>query len=197
MNIEELKESIIWNFSTHWELNDKAHQKAHFEEVFQCGLIINGRLNLGFDQKLILFGAYFHDLFAWSRLNHHVLSSEFIENTDHPFILEHLNKEQRVLVASGCREHRASYTGAFSNAFSELINAADRGIPGHVEEMISRSHLYWMKTFPDLSKSERRVGVISHIKEKFGSDGYARYPKLYERVFGTELTMQRLAIDNL
>jgi hypothetical protein len=38
---------------------------------------------------------------------------------------------------------------------------------------------------------------IQHIKEKFGTGGYARYPKLYLDAFNDELAEQRKEIDNL
>lgn len=196
--VNQLRTDIIAAFSNHWALNDVAHRVEHFEAVFQAGCIINNHFEGIVDEESILIAAYFHDLFAWSRINHHQLSHNFIDGTDHPVLAEELrSKWKRENIALACLEHRASYKGAFSTPFCELINSADRGVPGDIAAMVERSRKYWLAYQPHLSDDERMAGVIAHIKEKFSSNGYARYPDMYKRVFGEQLELQRQAIDKL
>lgn len=197
MNIDQLRAAIIKEFSPKWEINDKAHRREHFEDVFQCGMHINDKLGLGYEPKLILFAAYFHDLFAWTRHNHHEMAFHWMTTTDDPLIIGNLNPSETMLVAWACNQHRASFTGSFKSQFCELINSADRGFPGNISAMLDRAIKYREHKFPDMGRDERRVGAIKHLHEKFGFTGYARYPAMYTNVFGVELEQQRAEINDL
>ncbi|QTH80365.1 putative hydrolase [Pseudomonas phage pPa_SNUABM_DT01] len=191
MDIAELRNQIVTAFEEKWSINDKAHQQNHFEAVFQCGLKINERLNCGFDPKLILFAAYFHDLFAWSRVNHHELSFHWMMTTDHKVITDNLDPMENQLVAWACHQHRASFKGNFKYIFCELINSADREFPGNVAMMLERAVLYRQKNFPMMSVEQGFEDAVKHLKEKFGHGGYARYPDMYLKCFAEELEAQR------
>lgn len=214
----QLKQEIYLAFHQHWELNDKAHRQKHFEEVLQCGLKINQTLKLGFDPKLILFGAYFHDLFAWSRNNHHLMSGDWMTSTNHPLIVDNLsnivqrrldlddipehlhdivNNSERFIVATACREHRASFKGVFTTSFSELINSADRGEPKGIKDLVERAYQFRIKSDPRSNDKQRMMDSVAHVKEKYGSDGYARYPLYYRKCFSAELEKQQKAVDEL
>jgi hypothetical protein len=194
VDVNQLRQTIIEQFSPRWELNDRGHRIEHFDAVEKCGLYINEQSGLGFDPKLILMFAYFHDLFTWDRGKHHLLSGFWIETSDHP-ILDCLDDLERKWVADACREHRASYKGEYSREFSELAASADRGFPGKVDGMLQRAILY--RVDRGFSEEDARVGAIEHLKEKFGSTGYAKYPGLYEKVFGDVLEKQRKEVDSL
>jgi hypothetical protein len=200
MTIAELRDRLISKMGAVYRCNDGAHQIQHFNAVEVCGNEINNRLKLGFDPKLIMLVAYLHDMFAWSRVNHHLLSSEFVRTTDFELLAD-LTDVQRSMVAAGCKEHRASFTGEFSWAFSELMNAADRELPGNVSAMLERAIQYRVDNLGWTDSEESRAAVyddaVAHIKEKFGDGGYARYPKMYLECFAPELEQQRIDIANL
>lgn len=195
--IDQLRAQIIEEFTPHWELNDLAHREKHFEAVFQTGMTINERLNMGYDPKHILFAAYFHDLFAWSRVNHHELSFHWMLGTDKKIIVDNLDPSETNLVAWACHQHRASFHGEFKFGFSELINSADREMPGDVAQMLERAILYRQKNFPKMGVEEAFEESIKHLKDKFGHGGYARYPQMYLQCFAEELEIQRDAIMTL
>jgi len=192
--LNELREIIVSRFSSAWELNDAAHRIKHFREVELCGYHLNEVLGLGYDPKLILFVAYFHDMFAWSRANHHELSGSFVRGTCHA-VLSSLTDEERLLVAQGCEEHRASFKGEFSSGFSALMNSADRGFPTDVGAMLERAIQYRMAR--GHGRDESMQPAIDHIKEKFGAGGYARYPDLYKQAFEGQLTEMQETIHLL
>lgn len=194
MGVPSMRVQIIQAFEDKWELNDKAHQINHFEAVYECGVAINDRMKLDYDPKLILFAAYFHDLFAWSRVNHHEMSYHWMMSTDHPVIIDNLNPSETMAVAKACLQHRASFKGNFKNGFCELINAADRMFPGDVQAMLERAIMYRVKNHPEQSHDQRYEESVKHLKEKFGGAGYARYPEMYLECFGEELQKQRDAI---
>lgn len=194
IQLTPLRNAIVQDFSKAWEVNDEAHRFKHFSQVEMCGNEINNRLGLGHEPVLILFSAFFHDMFAWSRFNHHLLSAEWIMTTDYDLI-DTLTEHQRELVAAGCREHRASGKDPFTCQFAELMCAADRELPGNIPAMLERAIQYRMGQGNSFDAS---IGPsIKHIKEKFGDGGYARYPKLYLDAFGDELKAQREEIKNL
>jgi len=199
VDIAVARQSIITAFGKAYELNDLAHREDHFEEVNQTALFINNELDMQFDEVEILFAAYFHDLFAWSRNNHHELSHHWISTTDHPLIVEYLGERpwERERVALACLEHRASYEEEFSTEFSALINAADRGMPCAPEILLRRAIKYREFHFPNQTEDQRIAESIKHIKEKFGKGGYARYPDVYRRAFVGALEAQQEAIAKL
>ena len=190
VTVDEMRQQIVKDFSPAWDLNDRAHRFAHFSAVENCGLAINERLDLGFDPKLIMLAAFFHDMFAWSRHNHHHLSSEWVKTCDYNLIVE-LSEEERLMVAAGCNEHRASGKDPFTCDFAELICSADREFPGDIPRMLERAVLFRQKQSPKMSVEEGFALSVQHLKEKFGVGGYARYPSFYTIAFGEELAIQR------
>lgn len=203
-DIDIVRQRIINDFADHWELNDKGHRRDHFEEVFRTAKHINNELKLGYREVDMLFAAYFHDFFAWTRVNHHELAYRFMMTADHPLIVKYLGEadessftSERHMVAWACRQHRASFKGQFISEFAELINSADRCFPGDVQALLKRTYNHRLSTHPDISPEERMKLCVEHMKHKAGSKGYARYPDLYLRVFGDKLKEQMTEIDNL
>lgn len=203
-DIDVIRQEIINDFADHWELNDKGHRRDHFEAVFQTAKHINTALDLQHNEVSLLFAAYFHDFFAWTRINHHELAYQYFISADHPLITKYFGhalsdnvSSDRFNVANACRQHRASFKGEFVNQFAELINSADRCFPGDVQALLKRTYDHRLTTHPDISEDERMALCIGHMKDKAGSKGYARYPDLYIRVFGDKLKEQMAEIDNL
>ncbi len=207
--IKNARDELSLNFHHQWELNDRGHRMTHFEDVFQCAMYINKELDLGHPEINMLFAGYFHDLFAWTRINHHELAYQYFMTADHPVIVKYFGppfyeegacrnkKPDRLLVALACRQHRASYKGQFSNQFAELINSADRGFPKGAEVLLNRVLKHKTDTLPGKSVDELMSISIEFLKSKAGSQGYARYPDLYLKVFGEELKEQMAEIDQL
>ncbi len=192
---EEIRKHFRTNYNHIYRINDEAHRYEHFDAVFECGAIINERLDLGFDPRLIMFAAYTHDMFAFSRHNHHEMSHLWITTTDDELI-NNIEFMDRFNLAKACQEHRASFRGDFSSPFSQLFNAADRELPKGIDAILERALLYRMGNYNETHKQAMKPS-IKHIKEKFGSNGYARYPAMYFRCFEDELIKQRQDIDNL
>lgn len=194
-HIDQLRLDLIGAFSPLYEMNDAAHQTDHFEDVYETGCAINGLLNLKYEKRLIMIVSYCHDMFSWSRKNHHVLSSEFIRNTDHKLIFDLLTPLERITVGAACETHRASFRGEFFDDFGQLMNSADRGMPLGAEQLITRAILYSKNKYPELE--DHRARAIMHVKDKYGTNGYARYPTMYSLAFGDKLKTQKCEIDEM
>ena len=194
-SIRDIKDTIVGHLSPLYAMCDKGHQIGHYEAVYNAGVAIDKAIGGGFDHKLIAYVAYVHDVFCWSRKNHHELSSAFVLGTDHPVIVDHLTDNERKIVAAGCMEHRASRTEPFTSVFSEMMNAADREEPKSFTEMFNRCIMYREHKTPQATKEEMVVDSIAHLKEKYGHNGYASYPACYELTFGNVLSGQRDIIE--
>lgn len=193
MTNNELRAAIKAEFGQAWLLNDRAHREEHFQEVETTGMLIRDRLRLEIGDQEIIIVAWFHDLFAWTRMNHHIMSYTWMMTNNWEPLRRYKHIRRRL--AQACKEHRASYRGEFFSPLSELMNAADRERPGDVEAMVERSIKYHIDR--GLAPGREREGAIKHMKEKFGTGGYARFPLIYEEAFGEELERQRKAIDAL
>lgn len=191
--VNQARDRIIQDFTRVWELNDSAHRIEHFQDVERCGNYINAKLSLGFDPMLIMLVAFFHDMYAWDRYNHHLMSGEWVRTTDHDVIIS-LSNHDRTLVAAGCREHRASGNQPFTCDFAEMMCSADRGLPTTDPEQLLKRAVQHRMHHSGLTEAEARPLAIEHIKEKYGVGGYARYPDLYLRTFAEEFKAQQAAI---
>jgi hypothetical protein len=195
LELADLRTKIIEAFSKHWDLNDEAHRYNHFAEVERCGHHINEVLGLKVDPKLIMLGAFFHDLFSWTRINHHELACTYIQTCDHPIITA-LSDSDRHMLSLACKHHRASYKGKFTYTLDELINSADRMFPvTDITPIVKRSLLYSMTKTNDLHEVAKLT--FDHMADKYGSKGYARFPDMYLKVFEKELAEQRRKMDEL
>ena len=193
-----VRADFIQEFSQAWELNDRAHRVGHFDNVALAGIHINKKLGLGYPERLILVVAYLHDLFAWSRDNHHLLSEEFVRGTENHLLQKYCHSpEEFAMVSKACGQHRASFNGKFYNSFCELMNAADREAPKSLDSMIARAVMYHMDRNTTATFEEAQVVSEHHMYEKFGREGYARYPMMYHQVFGADLEALWDKIDKL
>ena len=91
-------------------------------------------------------------------------------------------------MARACYEHRASYTGKYSNELAELMSAADRGAPD-VDGLLKRSILSGINTTVAAS--------IKHVKQKYGLGGYARFNSVYSMYYGDALDAQFAKLEHL
>ena len=179
----------------HYNKNDPSHGWEHFNNVLLTALLLDRKSRYSFNA--IDSAAYLHDLMAYSRHNHHELSRDFVLSmSDEDRIKYNPTNVDWDMVAWACLQHRASFDGSFENGFSELMNASDRELPLNLHDMVYRSINFKkddvVKGIPDDATVER---VLDHLKDKFGTGGYARFPKVYTDVFGEELERQSKIVD--
>lgn len=186
-------DEFINAFMDQYELNDPAHRLQHFEEVLEVGLELREAFELyKYSVDMLIAGAYLHDLFARYRDIHHILAEEFVKNSDHS-VLSRFTTHERNILAKGCGEHRSSYKGAYSSEFSELLSSADCGRVTDGDNLLTRSIEYHRYHF-GISTSEAEKEAKKHMKEKFGEDGYARYPTMYKRYYSEALKRRNKVI---
>lgn len=206
--IEQYKQELQSQLLPWIEKNDPAHQWGHFNSVYEAGTLINKTLGLGYPEEAILLVAYVHDLFAWDRDVHHVRSQTWVDGgVDHPPAVKELIKQSvskwpagkgnfpRAYLAQACGQHRASFRGEFTHEFCELMNSSDYEKPNGLFKKLERAYKYSLGR--GLGEREALVASLDHMKDKFGRDGYAKYPEMYTTVFGKELEEIYVAIDKI
>jgi hypothetical protein len=117
---------------------------------------------------------------------HDKLAYEYVLKADDKF-LSKLSKEEICMVAHAVLEHRGSFNGEFYSPLSEIISSADRGLPD-LDFIVIRSMKFNNKNAKD---------VYDHIKDKYGTKGYAKYPNVYQKIFGDELKSFKKLADEL
>lgn len=177
-----------------YRLNDRAHQEEHFYSVLADGIEMNHALKLDCNVDMIAIVAWTHDMFAWSRENHHILAESWVRSTNDPVIAALTDKE-RDMVATACLEHRASSSATYSSVLSELMASADRGKPV-LAEKLSRAYVFAKDAY-NMSDEDAFMKSITHVREKFGRNGYQALPELYTRYYERELEAMYTEIDQL
>lgn len=196
---EQERQAVIDKYSPHWELLDPAHRIEHFDSVFNTALLIMQRSPLlDVNPAEVFLVAYYHDLFTWSRNNHHRMAETFIRTTSCQIVHEMApTPEARDRVALACLEHRASWPGNFSGDLSRLMSAADRGVPSTAQRLLTRALSYATNHNPEKSQAEVMELSVAHIKEKYGRNGYAKIPPEHLEMFRQEYVLLYSEIDNL
>ena len=167
-------------YQPYYEKSDEAHLINHADDVCDLALKINREC----DEKLVILAAYLHDMFNRdNRAKHNELAYKYVLTADDKFLKE-LSCEERKQVAYAVLEHRASFKGKFYSPLSEIISAADRGFPD-LDFIVIRSMKF---------NNGNARKVYAHISRKYGTNGYAKYPEIYQKIFSEELArFQRLA----
>ena len=201
--LRNTQRSIENTYSAQYQLNDAGHREEHFRGVFATGVEI--LLCMGVNDTIVVEGlllmAYYHDLFAWSRENHQVLSGAWIRTTMDNHVMSWLERGgDREQLARACERHRASYKGTLETFFERLCSSADRGRPmelhqpgGWVERCIA--YRCTRPSYAGMTRREMVWDTASHLEEKFSSSGYVQYDEMYTRTFGPTMERLRAEVD--
>lgn len=199
MDIVKYAKAFEDKYAAAYLLNDPAHRESHFREVQDNMFQIMEDLDTGttgmLGKHMAVAAAYLHDLFAWSRVNHHLLSHEYV-STGECELLDIFSTEERQLVALACLEHRASFKGEFTSKFSAAFNAADLGPPDLMND-VARAYKYSLATVLDQTPEAAVQAAVDHMVDKFGRNGYARRSSAYVAAYGTQLEEYFTAIESL
>jgi len=176
----------------YYEKNDRAHQIDHADDVFKLACDIANFVD--YDRiDLVALASYLHDIQVYvDRANHHTLAYDVVMSIELNEFFEGLSDLDRGLVAFAVSEHRASYQVFYTSELSEIIASADRGEPVY-DEIFARGLVCATSSgFADPVKYTKK-----HMKEKYGRDGYAKYPDIYLLFFQYEIEKLWSKIDDL
>lgn len=203
MKQSTLRDEIRAFVAPFYAKNDAAHHIDHADMVCDLGLELNQFMGLTRpkdkqEETLILLAAYFHDIYAIHREEHHVLAFNFVDTSkDGPLGL--VSPSDKYKVARACLEHRASFKGLFFSPLSELISSADRGKPD-LDHIKQRSRLFYLSRHAKGTPEDEALAqehVKTHLKRKYSKHGYANRPEIYQAYFKTELLAMQKEIEQL
>ena len=170
------------------ENNDPMHGRSHIEDVLNLASmildssVIKQRVT-GANVTRVILSVFIHDIFSSThRKLHNVKAYEYVMyDKEDPFLIP-LSKQDRIIIAYAVLQHRASdmpmlgYKDNFFSIEGEILASADRGVPS-LDSVLSRARL----------KNETiDIKTINHIHEKYGVNGYIKFPELYKAYFGEE-----------
>jgi len=181
--MREFRRDVREYYKPYYENSDEAHLIDHADAVCDLGLKINREC----DEKLVILAAYMHDMFnRENRPIHNELGYAYVLKAEDKFLKE-LSTEELKQVAHAVLEHRASFKGEYYSSLSEVISSADRGVPD-LDFIVIRSMKFNKGNAED---------VYKHISSKYGTKGYAKYPKVYQELFREELEAFKKLADQL
>ncbi|AXH70785.1 HD domain protein [Vibrio phage BONAISHI] len=177
---------------------DAGHQLSHVALVAAEADRINKELGSPYSTELVVAAAMWHDIFSTKehRDVHEQKAADYVlEHQQDHVILTSFTKEEIILISNAIRQHRASYKGEYSSKLSEIIAAADRGNPD-LDKMLRRVIKIKMDVYSMDYDTAYSEGII-HLKEKFGKNGYAKYPKLYQDMYSSEIQDLQNKLESL
>jgi len=174
--LNQYLESIIERY----ESFDPAHNKDHARMVIQNSEYIAKNMmkdeHVELNINMVKTIAAMHDLgLKYDRETHHLKSGEIVRREEE--LKEYFNEEQIEIIAKAVEEHRASYKGEYTSIYSKIVSDADR--MNDIYTMIERTYKWNRKHYPDKNNKEIYEEVISHLQDKYGEKGYARFNTKY------------------
>lgn len=174
---EDLKNYVEENILPIYNRFDKGHDINHANEVIEGSILIAGYLKEDVNEDIVYTVAAYHDIgLQKNRENHHLESSKFVRNDKG--LEQFFNDEEIEIIATAVSEHRASFDGTPESIYSKIVADADRVSSIEIKDMVKRSYDYNKDKHPEWGKQKRYQEVYKHLKEKFGSNGYA-YNSIY------------------
>ena len=165
----ELKRYIEQEIIPRYDGFDKAHQRDHVTMVIQQSLDIASRLDVDIDMVYAI--AAYHDTgLCEGREHHHEVSAQIIKAD--PKLRQWFSEEQIQVMADAAEDHRASAKHAPRTIYGRIVAEADRFIDP--ETIVRRTIQYGLDHYPELGREEQRQRMVSHLKEKYGRNGYLK-----------------------
>ncbi|MBN2300343.1 MAG: HD domain-containing protein [Acholeplasmataceae bacterium] len=164
-----LKTYLETNIIKMYESFDLAHQPNHVYTVIENSILIAKDYEVNSDMVFTI--ACYHDIgMQFGRKDHHLTGGQFLFNDQ--FLVKYFDDDQRIIMKEAIEDHRASGKEPPRSIYGKIIAEADRDINPDI--VIERTVQFGFKHYPNLSKAEHVERAMSHIKEKYGPNGYLK-----------------------
>ena len=148
---------------------DQAHQRDHVTMVIQQSLDIASHLDVDIDMVYAI--AAYHDTgLCEGREHHHEVSARIIKADQQ--LRQWFTEEQILVMADAAEDHRASAKQAPRTIYGRIVADADRFIDP--ETIVRRTIQYGLDHYPELNREEQYQRMVTHLKEKYGRNGYLK-----------------------
>jgi uncharacterized protein len=164
--LKYLIESILENYKTF----DKGHGIKHIATVIDSSIKLSKYFPV--NKNMLLTIAIYHDLgMSIDRKTHQIHSRDMLINDIN--LKNWFTKEELTLMGEACEDHRASNAHEPRSVYGYIISDADRTT--YIYDMIERCYNFSRKNYSDLNEEETYRRVYSHLVEKYGEGGYAKF----------------------
>lgn len=164
--LKYLIESILENYKTF----DKGHGIKHIATVIDSSIKLSKYFQV--NKNMLLTIAIYHDLgMSIDRKTHQIHSRNMLINDIN--LKNWFTKEELTLMGEACEDHRASNAHEPRSVYGYIISDADRTTD--IYDMIERCYNFSRKNYSDLNEEETYRRVYSHLVEKYGEGGYAKF----------------------
>ena len=165
----ELQQYIEQEIIPRYDHFDQAHQRDHVMMVIQQSLDIASKLDV--DEDMVYTIAAYHDTgLCEGREHHHKVSARIIKAD--PQLRQWFTEEQILVMADAAEDHRASAKQAPRTIYGRIVAEADRFIDPVT--IVRRTIQYGLDHYPELSREEQYQRMVTHLKEKYGRNGYLK-----------------------
>ena len=148
---------------------DEAHGRSHVLRVMAQSMALARHYGLNADMVYTI--AAFHDAgLREGRDTHHVVSGRYIRTW--PILRQWFDAEQIEVMAQAAEDHRASSLRAPRSIYGMIVAEADRDIDS--ERIVLRALQFGLEHCPEAGKEGQWHRMVSHLREKYGADGYMK-----------------------
>lgn len=188
---EELVNYIETQVFPQYNKNEEGHGIKHIRTVIERSLKFAKDYDVNTDMVYTI--AAYHDLgHHIDRKTHEIISADiFIKDEN---MKKFFTDEQRQMIKEAIEDHRASSNHKPRTIYGMIVSTADRTIID-VDTTIKRSYSYGKRNYVGISEEEQVERVYSHLKEKYGENGYAKV-YLKDDEFDEALQKLRQALSN-
>lgn len=148
---------------------DAAHREDHVRSVIsQCRHLAE---HYDVDRDVLYAAAAFHDLgLSEGREFHHLVSGRIIREDRR--LREWFSEDEIETIAEAAEDHRASGKEPPRSIYGRILAEADRLIDP--DTVIQRTVQFGFSHYPEMSRRQMWGRTLSHLKEKYGGDGYLK-----------------------
>lgn len=164
-----LQQYIEQNIIPRYDGFDKAHQRDHVAMVIRQSMELAEKLDVNPDMVYVI--AAYHDTgLCEGREHHHEVSARIIRADQ--TLRQWFTEEQIDIMADAAEDHRASSDHETRTIYGRIVAEADRFIDA--DTIIRRTIMYGEEHYPTLGREEQFQRMVSHLREKYGRNGYLR-----------------------
>ena len=187
----DLKQYIETQVFPQYNKNEAGHGINHIKTVIERSMKFAKDYDV--DINMVYTIAAYHDIgHHIDRKKHEIISAEMFMNEEN--MKKFYNDEERKIIKEAIEDHRASSDHEPRTIYGRIVSTADRTIID-IDTTIRRSYSYGKKNYVGISEEEQIKRVYSHLKEKYGENGYAKV-YLKDEEFEEALQKLRQALSN-
>ena len=170
MNVNpDLKRYIEEEILPRYDHFDQAHQRDHALMVIQQRMDMDEKLDV--DANMVYAIAAYHDTgLCEGRDRHHEVSAQIMRSDQK--LRQWFDEEQIDTMADAAEDHRASAKHEPRTIYGRIVAEADRFIDPAT--IVKRTIQYGLDHYPELNREEQYQRMVSHLKEKYGRNGYLK-----------------------